>query len=354
LDNDVARRLRGIEKPTLLVVNKCDSLQRDANSDEFHKLGFGPLLLVSTKGARNKEALLDAITGALPESVQTPDVDEPEMKVAIVGRRNVGKSTFVNALVQSERMIVSEVPGTTRDSVDVRFDLDGKSFVAIDTPGLRKRVSVKTDIDFYGLHRAKQSIRRADVVLVFFDAAEPIGRVDKQLCGYVDEHFKPCIFVVNKWDLYHGGVATEEWVEYLRANFGTMWHVPVAFITAQTGKNVKTLLNHAQMLFKQSRQRITTGRLNALVEAALENNPPPLFKHRRPKVYYAAQIGIQPPTIVMVCNEPSAFSKPYRRYLLGVFRDQLSFGEVPIKLYFKKRGQHDTHEEISRRGAHEA
>ena len=273
------------------------------------------------------------------------------MKIAIVGRRNVGKSTFVNALVKTDRMIVSEVPGTTRDSVDVRFEMDGKSFVAIDTPGLRRRVSVKTDIDFYGLHRAKQSIRRADVVLLFFDAAEPLGRVDKQLCGYVDEHYKPCIFVVNKWDLYHGKVATEEWVEYLRKTFGSMWHVPIAFVTGQTGKNAKTLLNHAQMLFKQARDRITTGQLNALITKALQLNPPPLYRNRRPKIFYATQIGVQPPTIVLVCNDPAAFGKTYRRYLLGILRDQLAFGEVPIKLYLKRRDRREQPGEVQGLGA---
>ena len=135
-----------------------------------------------------------------PPSADEADREEPVMKVAIVGRRNVGKSTFVNTLAQAERMIVSEVPGTTRDSVDVRFELDGKAFIAIDTPGLRRSVSVRTDIDFYGTQRAQRSIRRADVVLIFFDASERIGKVDKQLCNYVAENYKPCIFVVNKWD----------------------------------------------------------------------------------------------------------------------------------------------------------
>jgi GTP-binding protein len=342
LDNEVAVRLRSVKKPTLLVVNKSDSPKRDANAEEFRKLGFGDILLVSTKGNRNKEQLLTAIVEALPTPSDPSDVDDPEMKVAIVGRRNVGKSTFVNTLVKADRMIVSEVPGTTRDSVDVRFEMDGKSFIAIDTPGLRRRVSVRTDIDFYGLHRAKQSIRRADVVLLFLDAADPVGRVDKQLCGYIVDQYKPCIFVVNKWDLYHGKVATEEWVEYLRKTFGTMWHVPIAFITGQTGKNTKTLLNHAQMLFKQSRSRIGTGQLNGLIHKALELNQPPLYRNRRAKIFFATQISIQPPTIVLVCNEPAAFSKTYRRYLLGILHDQLDFGEVPIQLFLKKRDRRDT------------
>lgn len=337
LDQEVGSRLRGVNKPVLLVANKCDSHRHDAEAEEFQRLGFGEVIPCSTKARRHKELLLDAILQRLPERAQEDAAADPEMKIAIVGRRNVGKSTMVNTLAESERMIVSEVAGTTRDSVDVRFQLDGKSFLAIDTPGLRKRSSVKTDIDFYGLHRAQRSIRRADVVLLLFDVTEPISRVDKQLCAYIEQHYKPCIFVVNKWDLYHGKVDTEKWVQHLQANFATMWHVPIAFITATTGKNVKKLLNHAQMLFKQSRERIATGPLNSLVNAALARNRPPLYRGQTPKIYYATQVDVQPPTIVMVCNNPAAFSQAYRRYLLGVFRDQLSFGEVPIRILLQKR-----------------
>jgi len=275
------------------------------------------------------------------------DVEEATMKVAIVGRRNTGKSTFVNTLAHAERMIVSEVPGTTRDSVDVRFELDGKAFVAIDTAGFRRRQSVATDLDFYSTHRAQRSIRRADVVLLFFDANQRISRVDKQLCEYIARQYKPCIFVVNKWDLMAGSMPTSRWVTYLRDSFRTMWHVPIAFITGQTGKNVKALLNHAQLLFKQSRERIGTADLNKLVRAALEHNPPPLCRNRRPKIYYATQVAVEPPTIVLFCNNPQAIAQPYQRYLLGVFRDRLSFGEVPIKLYFRKRASTDATDEVN-------
>ncbi len=340
LDQEVARRLRYVDKPILCVANKTDGPTHDAAADEFYRLGRGHLVRVSAKANRNKEELLNLIVERLPEFTEDNEIpDESDMKVAIVGRRNVGKSTFVNTLVKAERMIVSEIPGTTRDSVDVKFELDGKSFIAIDTPGLRRRVSVKTDVDYYGSHRAQRSIRRADVCLVFFDASKRIGKVDKQLCSYVAENYKPCIFVVNKWDLMYGELPTERWANYLRETFGTMWHVPIAFITGQTGKNVKTLLNHAQMLFKQSRQRVTTGQLNALVNRALQRTPPPIYRNRRPKIYYATQVGIQPPTIVLVCNQPKAFSQSYRRYLLSVLRDQLPFGEVPIKLYLHRRSR---------------
>jgi GTPase len=340
LDEEVARRLRYVDKPIICVANKSDAPTIDPQADEFYRLGRGKLVRVSAQQNRNRDELLRLIIERLPQHDPTEPVDdEPTMKVAIVGRRNVGKSTFVNTLFRGERMIVSEIPGTTRDSVDVRFELDGKAFMAIDTPGVRKTKSVRSDVDFYGMHRAQRSIRRADVVLMFFDATQRISRVDKQLCNYVSENYKPCVFVVNKWDVLAGKMATERWVRYLRESFASMWHVPIAFITGQTGKNVKALLNHAQMLFRQSRERITTGELNRLVQKALEHHPPPLYHNRRPKIYYATQVSVQPPTIVLMCNDPRAFAPDYRRYLMGVFRDQLSFGEVPIKLYLHRRSQ---------------
>jgi GTP-binding protein len=225
--------------------------------------------------------------------------------------------------------------------------MDGKPFVAIDTPGLRRGKSVKTDIDFYSTHRAQRSIRYADVVLMFFDAGRRISKVDRQLCGYIEAQFKPCIFVVNKWDLMADHMATERWGDYLRDNFTTLWNVPIAFITGKDGRNVRKMLNHAQMLYKQSRERISTGELNRIIHTALERQPPPLTKTRwRPKIYYSTQIGIEPPTIVLKCNEPEAFDNSYRRYLLSYLRDTLSFGEVPIRMILEKRGATDSRNEI--------
>ncbi|WP_164102618.1 ribosome biogenesis GTPase Der [Candidatus Laterigemmans baculatus] len=337
LDEEAAERLRGIDRPVILVVNKADHEKLDSEADEFYKLGRGHMICVSTKQNRGREELLELIKERLPEESGAEAEEEPRMKVAIVGRRNVGKSTFINTLVKAERMIVSEVAGTTRDSVDVHFELDGQRFTAIDTPGLRRRRSVRTDLEFYSTHRAQRSVRRADVVLMFFDAAEKTSKVDKQLIQYITDNHKPVIFVINKWDKLQGQIPTERWVHYLHAQFPTLQYAPIAFITGQTGKNVKALLNHAQMLFKQSRTRVGTGQLNRLIHAALERNPPPMYQNRRPKIYYGTQVGTEPPMIVLMCNEPEGFANNYRRYLLGVLRDHLPFGEVPIKLYLQKR-----------------
>ena len=349
LDEEVAKRLRYVRAPIVCLANKTDSREWDPEADVFYRFGH-KVLAVSAQQSRGKDAILEAVHESLPEGSPAAETyEDPTMKVAIVGRRNTGKSTFVNTLAHAERMIVSEVPGTTRDSVDVRFELDGKAFVAIDTPGFRRSKSVATNIDFYSTRRAQRSIRQADVALLFLDTSQRISKVDKQLCDYIARQYKPCIFVVNKWDLVAGSLSTDKWVSYLRDTFRTMWHVPIAFITGQTGKNVKALLNHAQMLFKQSRSRVATAVLNKLVRAALEHSPPPLYRNRRPKVYYATQVAEQPPTIVFFCNNPRAISAQYQRYLLGVFRDQLSFGEVPIKLYLRKRESHDQTDVIDSR-----
>ncbi len=232
LDQDVAERLRAVDCPVILVANKADHDSMDSSAEEFRKLGRGHLVKVSTQQNRGREDLLRLIHDWLP-----PDdghrVTAPKMKIAIVGRRNVGKSTFVNTLARAERMIVSEVPGTTRDSVDVHFELDGQQFIAIDTPGLRKTKSVRTDLEFYSTHRAQRSIRRADVVLMFFDASETVSKVDKQLVGYISEHHKPIIFVVNKWDQQHEKIPTERWVHYLHHQFTTFQYAPIAFITVK-------------------------------------------------------------------------------------------------------------------------
>jgi len=336
-DEEVARRLRYTNVPVICVANKTDTEAMAIEAEAFYKFGR-PLVRTSVLQNRGQEELLTAIYQKLPPAEdESGPPPEAEMKLAIVGRRNTGKSTFINTLAQAERMITSEVPGTTRDSVDVRFTLDGKTFLAIDTPGLRRTKSLAGDIEFYGLHRAQRSIRRADVVLLFFDATQRISKVDKQLCDYIAQEYKPCIFVVNKWDLQAKAMPTEKWVAYLRDTFRSMAYVPIAFITGQTGKNVKAMLNHAQMLFKQARHRVATATLNKLVQLAVERNSPPLYRNRPPKIYFATQVSGQPPTIVLFCNNPEAISPSYRRYLLGVFRDHLPFGEVPIKLYLRRR-----------------
>lgn len=342
LDVEVSRRLRRINKPKLLVINKCDSPKLDDEVAPFHALADAPIEIVSVKGNRNRSSLMEAILELLPppaeneEDEGTDQSSDPELKLAIVGRRNVGKSTFINTLAEEERMIVSEIAGTTRDSVDVRFEMDGKAFVAIDTPGVRKRKSLANDIEWYGLARAKRSIRRASVVLMFFDCTVPVSRVDKQLVGEIIDEVKPCIFVVNKWDM-RGDQTFDDWNEYMGKLFPSMRHVPMAFITGLNGRNVKKLINLAQSVYKQARQRVGTGELNRVVRNAVANWPHPMRKNRNVRIYYATQVGVEPPTIVLKCNEASLIDDDWKRYLLGVMREQLPFKEVPLKIYFRSK-----------------
>ncbi|REJ72299.1 MAG: ribosome biogenesis GTPase Der [Planctomycetota bacterium] len=354
LDREVAERIRRLERPTLLVVNKCDSEKTDTDVYEFLTLMDVPLVRTSVKGNRNRKELRAAILEHLPPARETETTEgaaiesDPELKLAIVGRRNVGKSTFINALAETDRMIVSEVAGTTRDSVDVRFDLDGKSFVAIDTPGVRKKKSLANDIEFYGLVRAQKSIRRADVVLMFFDASKTISQVDKQLVEFVRRYYKPCIFVVNKWDLgLEAEMTAEKWADYLAHTFGSLPYVPVAFITARDSRNIKKLINLTQELGKQARIRVSTGRLNKVVRAAVDANPPPSRRNRLPRVFFAVQVAVQPPTIVVKCNDARLFDEPWKRYLLNTLRDDLPYPDVPIKLYLRTRGEDENPEEAS-------
>jgi GTP-binding protein len=338
LDEEVAVRLRAISRPILCVVNKCDTAALEPQAQEFHKLGLGNLICVSAKQNRGKTELLDLIRRELPAADQAVQADV-SLKLAIVGRRNTGKSTFINSLAKTERVIVSEVPGTTRDSVDVRFELDGKTIVAIDTAGVRKKGSIRSDIEFYSLNRAERSIRRADVVLLFHEAQKSISQVDKQLANYVLEHAKPAIFVVNKWDLLKKSLTTGEMADYLRKVYPNLDYVPIAFITAKDGKNVQSVLNLAQNLHKQASARVGTGDLNRVIRDAMTQQAPPQRQNRQAKVLYATQVAQNPPTIVLFTNGPQLFDNTYQRYLLKMFRDHLPFREVPIKMYLRHKKQ---------------
>jgi GTP-binding protein len=340
LDEVVAEKLRRLDSPVLLVANKSDNERDEKNANEFQRFGWD-VIIVSAKQKRGRVNLTEIIRETLTTNnllgENNKDIAEPIMKLAIVGRRNVGKSTFINTLMNEDRVITADLPGTTRDSIDVRFEMDGKTFVAIDTPGFIRRKGIKNDLQFYSTNRAEKSIHRADVILMFFEACSQIQTIEIQLLNFIKEEMKPCIFVVNKWDTMVGQMPTERWAEYIRDTFSDLRYVPIAFITGKTGKNIKMMLNHAQMLFNQSRQRISTAHLNKLVTAALDNNPPPLYHFRKPKVYYTSQVTIAPPTIVLFSNMPDAFSPQYQRYLINFLRDELPFAEVPIRLIIRRR-----------------
>jgi GTP-binding protein len=344
LDIEVATRLRYLKTPVILVMNKADVPDFDHRGAEFYKMGRGKPIAVSVHQNRNKKQLLDLIDAMLPPSDAKKPADAL-MKIAVVGRANTGKSTFINTLARAERMIVSERPGTTRDSVDVQFELDGLPFMAIDTAGIKRHSKIRDNLDFYSFHRAQRSIRRADVVLLFLDATQGITRLDKQLADYIAQEHRPCIFVINKWDLMVKDPADPSqgnmgrFAQAVQHAFRSMSYMPLAFITAQTGKNVKALINLSQSLFKQSQRRVGTGTLNRIVREAVLAHAPATRENRTPRIYYATQVGVDPPTIVLFVNSTKLFDPTYQRYLLNVFREKLPFRDIPIKLYMRSRTQ---------------
>lgn len=337
LDRATAEMLRPHTDRVKLIANKVDDPKWEAGLGEFLKLGFGEALPVSAIASGGRTALVQLIAQALAGREHEFPAD-PTMKLALVGKRNAGKSTFINALAGEERVIVSEIPGTTRDSVDVRFEKDGRVLVAIDTAGVRKKNRMADDIEFYAFTRATQSVRRADVVLLLIDATEPVGQVDKRLAALIAEEFKPCVIVVNKWDLAKGRAGVDDYGDYLDKILPEIDFAPVAFTSAASGRNVQSTIDLATELFKQSCVRVGTGRLNQALQEALSLNTPRSKRGRRaPRFYYATQIAAQPPTIVIFVNSPELVTVDYERFLHNRLRERLPFGEIPIRLWFRAR-----------------
>jgi GTP-binding protein len=337
LDRVVAERLRPRthQIPVFLVVNKVDDPKLESLVYEFHALGMGDPFPVSALHSYGRGDLLEAVTAKL---WPTTDVEiDPVMKLAVVGRQNAGKSTFVNALAREERVIVSEEPGTTRDAVDVRFEIDGRRFVVIDTAGVQRKSRVKNSIEFYSQVRAQAAIRRADVVLFLLDAIEDLSRVEKQLSKTIVDEKKVCVLVANKWDLLAGKITTEAYGDYLYKALTGLRYAPIVFTTAKDARNVKSVIDVAQSLFNVASKRVGTGELNRVVEAVSEHHQPKAHRSRAAKIYYATQVDVRPPTIVMFVNEPELFDPTYLRYVEGAFRKALGFEEVPVRLVVRAR-----------------
>ena len=356
-DQEIAMLLRRKGIKTLLVANKTDGPTADAALGDFARLGFGTPIGVSALRERNIDPLRDAVAQNLDLSGAPTSVPEPEMLLAIVGQRNAGKSTLVNAIAgiyegDSDRVIVSEVPGTTRDSVDVRFEKDGHTLVVIDTAGVRKkRHMVTNDVEFYSFHRAQRSIRRAGVVLMLIDANLPVAEPDKKLAQYIFEQHKPVILVINKWDLAKDALRErrkdgenlrdedimEEYREYLHAELPNLDFAPIAFVTAKDGRNVQVVLDMAQHLHKQANERLSTSRLNQAVRQILQERQPSTHSGRRARIYYATQTDVAPPELVLFVNSMHYFTAAYQRFIINRMRDLLPYSEVPIKLVIRER-----------------
>ncbi len=332
LDEKIARLLRKNELDVIGVANKADNAKMFPAAGEFSKLGFGEFLCISVKNNLNKAVLLDRVFEKI-EHLESAKPAEPVMKIAIVGKRNTGKSTLVNAMVGSERVIVSETPGTTRDAVDVRFEKDGKTIIVIDTAGIRKKSKIANSIEFYSYVRATQSIRRADVVLLLIDAQLAVSQVDKKLARFIAEEYRSCIIVINKWDLAKDSAATSDYEEYLTKLLPGLKYAPIAFTTATEAKNVQSVLDLAAEIFKQTTTWIPTAKLNKAFESIkAERTGASKSRAGWPKIYYATQIAVNPFTILMFVNKPELFEENYMRFIKGRLQSILPVGEVPIRL----------------------
>lgn len=339
LDEAVARVLRttGPEgKPVVLVANKVDAEAQVAGAWEVMQLGFGEPVMISATTGFNKHELYERIRREIDFDAFDGSGDERSAEagllVAIVGKRNAGKSTLVNALAGDERVIVSEQEGTTRDSVDVRVEMDGQTFTAIDTAGVRKRKSMKQDIEYYSHHRSLRSVRRAQVCLLLIDAAVPVSQVDKQLVNEILKHHRPTVIVVNKWDLAEDAYTQEQYVDYLDRELMGLNFAPVVFVSAKEGQGLKEALAMAENLHEQAMHRVGTGELNQVIEQISAERGPSSPGGKRAKIYYATQLDVDPPTVALFVNAPELFDHNYQRFLINRFRDLLPYSEVPIKL----------------------
>jgi GTP-binding protein len=319
----------------LLVANKVEGQRLAWDIDEFRRLGVkeGPFA-ISAQNGEGLEPLYERIVELLPPAHGDESVPvAPVMKLAVVGQRNAGKSTFINRLAREERMLVSEIPGTTRDAVDVAFERDGETFVAIDTAGVRKKKSHQDAIEFYSDARAHKSIRRADVVVLLFDVTRKLSAIDKALARYTVDHYKPVILGANKWDLVQD-LSPEDFRAYIDDQLPALSFAPISFLSAKEGRGVDSTLRLARELFEESQARVSTGELNRVLTRALEARAPTSGGHAA-RIRYATQAETSPPTFVLFVNDKRHFTKDYLRYLANRLREELPFKEIPVRLVLR-------------------
>jgi GTPase len=335
-DQEVAELLRRTDKPTILVANKADNLNRREDAVEFYALGLGEPLPVSSIHGAGSGDLLDRIVEALPEFEEEPETEGPN--IAIVGRPNVGKSRLLNAFLGQERSIVSDVPGTTRDSLDTQLVWAGQPLTLIDTAGIRRKGRVEHGIEHFSVLRSMRAIDRSDVVLLVIDATESFTAQDLHIAGYVEEQKKGMVVVVNKWDLIEKDGTTMETYR-LRAQeaLDFMPYAPLTFISAKFGQRVHQVLETALQVVEERNRRVTTAQLNKLLREAVAKHPPASKPGKWLKFYYATQVDIAPPTFVFFCNDPMQIHFSYRRYLENQLRETFGFTGTPIRISFRGR-----------------
>ena len=382
VDEELARMLRKSHKPIVLVINKIDNEKHDPLAPEFDSLGFEKIISVSAEHDRGISDLLEVIEDQLQAPVASGDLKHPtsnikhSLAIAIVGRPNVGKSSLINSIVRSERAIVSELPGTTRDSIDIVYERDGVNFVFIDTAGIRRRGKVSSSAEVFSVMRAERSIRRADLCILVIDLTMGVTAQDKRIAGLIQKARKPAIVVLNKWDLVKPGRGKKQsargLVEETRSRIFFLSYAPVLITSASTGENVDRLFAIIQKIQHAARKRISTGVLNRLLRQSFEANPPPLVKGKRLKLFYAAQTTgdmeasemedrasatpeaahamqtsrsarasspLHVPEFVLFVNDPRLMTEAYRRYLEARIREAEEYRGFPITLSLRARAQ---------------
>ena len=339
-DEDVADMLRRAGKPVVLVVNKIDHVTQEEKALDFYTFGLGEPFTVSSIQGLGIGDLLDEVVAHFPEPEAEPE-EGAVIRIAVVGRPNVGKSSLVNALLQEDRHIVSNIPGTTRDAVDSTLTVDGQDYVLIDTAGIRRKSRVEdATLERYSVIRALAAIRRCDVALVVVDATAGITEQDVKIAGYVHEEGKACVVVVNKWDAVEKDDHTmSKFQRDVLADLAFMHYAPSLFISALQGQRLPKVLPLAQMVYHHAGTRITTGTLNDVVGDAAAINPPPFVGGRRLRIYYATQVSVHPPTFVLFVNDPERMHYSYLRYLENHFRKTFTLDGTPIRFILRSRNE---------------
>lgn len=339
-DEDVAKILRSAKKPIVLAVNKADSPKQDMEVFEFYGLGLGDPVGISAANMLNLGDLLDEVINHIKNIPSFGDEDDDQIKVAIIGRPNVGKSSIVNALVGQERSIVSDIAGTTRDAIDVVFCKEDVSYLLIDTAGMRRKSKVDEPVEKYSVIRSLRAVDRSDVVLFVLDAVEGITEQDKRIAGYAHEEGKGTIIIVNKWDLYEkDNASTLRFTELIREEFIFLQYAPVVFTSALTKQRIHRLPELISFVAEQCSMRVSTSVLNQVITDATSINPPPADKGKRLKIMYTTQVKIKPPTFVFFVNEPEIMHFSYQRYLENKLRESFGFEGTPIHMIVRGRSE---------------
>lgn len=335
-DYDVAEFLRKTRKPIVLAVNKVDGSDNSAIYD-FYALDLGEPIPISAEQSLGLGDLLDEVVKNFKERTD-PDEESDSVKIAVVGKPNSGKSSLVNRILGFERVIVSNIAGTTRDAIDTPFEYEGKRYVIIDTAGIRKKSKVGEDVEYYSVVRSINAIRRADVVLEVIDAEEMLSEQDVKIAGLIHEAGKPSLIVLNKWDLIEKDTNTvNRFNDKLKTELKFMDYYRSVFVSALTGQRVNTLLGHVDSVYENSSRRISTGLLNDVIGDAVSVNEPPAHNGKKLKIFYATQVSANPPAFVIFVNDPKLMHFSYRRYIENRLRKAFDFSGTPIKIITRAR-----------------